>query len=76
MALTAAASPSSFPQSSTGRFEVSRVLARSYRRMTNRGVTFGFRFPALRALHPVAAYPNLTGLSHLSRADRRLPVSQ
>src|SRR5271157_24987 len=29
MALTAAASPSSLPQSSTGRFEVSMVLARS-----------------------------------------------
>ena len=33
MALTAAASPNNFPQSSTGRLEVSSVLARSYRRM-------------------------------------------
>jgi hypothetical protein len=29
MAVTAALSPSSFPQSSTGRFEVTNVLARS-----------------------------------------------
>ena len=34
MAVTAAVSPSSFPQSSTGRLEVTSVLARSYRRMT------------------------------------------
>src|SRR6266850_8461326 len=34
MAVTAALSPCSFPQSSTGLLEVTSVLARSYRRMT------------------------------------------
>src|SRR5262245_29858919 len=35
MAATAAASPSTLPQSSTGRFEVKSVLERSYRRITS-----------------------------------------
>jgi hypothetical protein len=34
MAVTAALSPRSLPQSSTGRFEVSKMLARSWRRIT------------------------------------------
>ena len=34
MAVTAAVSPNSLPQSSTGLFEVNIVLVRSYRRIT------------------------------------------
>ena len=66
MAATAAVSPKSLPQSSTGRFEVNKVLARSWRPsgvvlVVAEGI-YTVTDPPLRALRKVIPSPSLGGV--------------